>query len=136
MFGLDGLLNLGGKILDKVLPDATAREAAKAELAKQALSGQLETMRTEMSVMLAEAQSADPWTSRARPSFLYVVYVFILAAIPMGVVSAIRPESATAIAAGAKAWLDAIPGDLWMLFGVGYLGYSASRTIDKFKGNR
>jgi hypothetical protein len=31
-----------------------------------------------MAAVLAEAESPDPWTSRARPSFLYVMYVLLL----------------------------------------------------------
>jgi hypothetical protein len=37
---------------------------------------------------LAEAQSADPWTSRARPNFLYVMYILLPTALPTGVLSA------------------------------------------------
>ena len=34
---------------------------------------ELERVRTQMAGVLAEAGSTDPWTSRARPSFLYVM---------------------------------------------------------------
>ena len=37
-----------------------------------------------MSAIVAEANSSDPWTSRARPSFLYLIYVLLLFAVPMG----------------------------------------------------
>ena len=33
-----------------------------------------------------------------------------------------------------KAWLAAIPDTLYTLFGVGYVGYSAARTVDKGRG--
>jgi hypothetical protein len=87
-----------------------------------------------MSAIIAEAQSQDPYTSRARPSFLYVMYALILAAIPMGVLHAYNPELAVSIATGLKAWLEALPEELWWLFGAGYLGYTGARTIDKVKG--
>ncbi len=80
-----------------------------------------------------EAKSADPWTSRARPSFLYVVYTFILAAIPMGFLFAFEPETAEAVTEGVRLWLAAIPGEMWALFGAGYLGYSGMRSYDKRK---
>jgi len=35
-------------------------------------------MQVSLSAILAEANSADPWTSRARPTFLYVIYGIIL----------------------------------------------------------
>ena len=74
---------------------------------------------------------ADPWTSRARPTFMYVIYLMILSAIPMGVVAAFDPTMATAIATGMQAWLAAIPDGLWATFGIGYSGYSVARSIDK-----
>jgi hypothetical protein len=49
----------------------------------------------------------------------------------MGILSAFKPELAIAIAAGARAWLNAIPGELYALFGAGYLGYSHMRSGDK-----
>ena len=58
----------------------------------------------------------------------------ILTSIIMGVVSAINPAVAGNIANGMKAWLAAIPGDLYTLFGVGYLGYTGVRTFEKKKG--
>ena len=45
-----------------------------------------------MQAIVAEAQSTDPWTSRARPSFLYMMYALILWAIPMGLIAAADPK--------------------------------------------
>lgn len=126
-------LDFGGKLVDKLFPDPAQRDAAKLELLKMQQSGELEWFKTGMSVMLAEAQSADPWTSRARPSFLYVMYIMILAAIPMGIVSAASPETATNIAKGLQAWLHAIPDGMWATFGIGYSGYAIARSYDKNK---
>ena len=84
-----------------------------------------------MSVMLAEAKSKDPWTSRARPSFMYVIYIMILFAIPMGILSAFNPEMAAQVAEGMKSWLSSIPDGLWATFGIGYTGYSVARSWDK-----
>lgn len=135
MFGtvdaVSGIVKGVGGILDDLFTSDEEREAAKLKLAKLEMEGKLENFKTQLSAILAEAQSKDPWTSRARPTFLYVVYVFILAAIPMGILSAFKPELAIAIAAGARAWLQAIPGELYALFGAGYLGYSHMRSGDK-----
>ena len=128
------ILKIGMSILDKVIPDPDARAKAQLELLKQQQAGALEETRTAMGAILAEAQSADPWTSRARPSFLYVIYLMILMAVPMGVLAAVKPDLATQIAAGMQAWLAAIPDSLWTLFGVGYLGYTGARSWDKGKG--
>ena len=128
---LSAIFGIGGKLIDKLFPDPAARAEAQLKLATLAQAGELEEMKTQMSAILAEAQSADPWTSRARPSFLYVIYIMILAAIPIGVLSVFNPTAATQIAVGMKAWLAAIPESMWALFGVGYCGYAAARSWDK-----
>lgn len=134
MTALLPLVEIGAKLIDKLIPDPAAREAAKLELLKQEQAGALEEVRTRLSAILAEAQSSDPWTSRARPSFLYVVYILLLASLPMGLVAAFSPEVATRIAAGMQAWLGAIPKDVVELFQWVMLGYVGARSVEKVKG--
>jgi len=109
-----------------------ATKAAELALKVQELEAGIENAR--LNVVIAESQSQDKWTSRGRPMFLYVVYIMLLSAIPMGIVYAISPITAKNIIEGFGAWLKAIPGDLYALFGAGYLGYGAFRTYDKSKG--
>jgi len=130
---LTAIMDVGGKLIDKLIPDPTAKAKANLDLMQLAQEGKLNELQTRMSAILAEAQSSDPWTSRARPSFLYVMYLMILASIPMGVLAAFNPTMAMAIAAGMKAWLTAIPDGMWATFGIGYAGYSAARSYDKAK---
>lgn len=130
--------DLFGKVIDKIWPDKTAQEAerARAQLALTQLiqEGELKTLSVQMAAILAEAQSADPWTSRARPSFMYVIYIMILTGIPMGFLAAFKPDTAAAVAIGMQKWLAAIPDSLYTLFGVGYLGYTGARGWEKTKG--
>ena len=121
-------------LIDKIIPDPEARDRAKLELIKLEGSQEMEAIRTQMTAIVAEANSADPWTSRARPSFLYVMYALLLWAIPMGLIAAARPDMATSIANGMNAYLAGIPEPLYALFGTGYLGYTAARTWGKVKG--
>lgn len=88
----------------------------------------------QLSAILAEAQSADPYTSRARPSFLYVVYALILWSIPMGLLTVFNPDAAATFTRGFKGWLDAIPDPILTLFGTVMLGYSVGRSWEKVKG--
>jgi hypothetical protein len=136
--GLGAIFDFGGKVIDKIFPDKIAQEkeraAATLALAQLQQEGAMEELKVSMSAILAEAQSSDPWTSRARPSFMYVIYIMILAALPMGVLSAFRPEIAVQVAAGMQAWLAAVPDSLWTLFGVGYVGYSGFRSFEKSRG--
>lgn len=131
---IDGVFSLGKELVKRIFPDPT--EAAKAQLALEQMqaAGELEMFKTQLSAILAEAQSADPWTSRARPSFMYVIYIMLLFGIPMGFISAYDPIVATNIANGFKSWLTAIPSDLYALFGVGYVGYTGFRSWDKKNG--
>jgi len=131
---LEGLISPIAKLIDKIIPDPQARDAAKLELLKLQGSQEMEAIRTQLSAIVAEAQSPDPWTSRARPSFLYVMYALLLWSIPMGLVAAAQPEMARAIATGMNAYLAGIPEPLYALFGTGYLGYTAARTWGKAKG--
>ena len=117
-----------------IIPDPKARDAAKLELIKLQGGQEMEALRTQLSAILAEAGSNDPWTSRARPSFLYVIYVMILWAIPMGLIAAAQPETAARIANGMNAYLNGLPEPLYALFGTGYLGYTAARQWGKAKG--
>ena len=131
---LEALIGPIAAIIDKVIPDKGARDQAKLELIKLQGTQELETIQARLSAIVAEANSRDPWTSRARPSFLYVMYVLLLWALPMGVLAAFRPDMAKDIAAGMNAYLDGLPEPLYALFGTGYLGYTAARQWGKVKG--
>ncbi|WP_374413452.1 holin family protein [Novosphingobium colocasiae] len=128
------LLGPLSRILDKAIPDPEARDRAKLELLRMNGSQDIRMLETSLSAIVAEATSADPWTSRARPGFLYVIYAMILWAIPVGVIAAFSPRAATAIAAGMTGYLQGLPEPLYALFGTGYLGYSAMRQWGKVKG--
>ena len=131
---LDALISPIAGLIDKIIPDPRARDAAKLELLKLQGSQEMDGIKTQMAAIVAEAQSTDPWTSRARPSFLYVMYTMILWAIPMGLIAAVRPDMAKGIADGMNAYLSGIPEPMWALFGTGYLGYTAARSWGKAKG--
>lgn len=135
---LGPLVDLGKSLIERIFPDKEkqAAERAQAELALATLAqdGKLKELGIQMSAIVEEAKSADPWTSRARPSFLYVIYIVILLGVPMGVLSAFRPDIAASIAKGFGLWLQAVPDSLWTLFGAGYLGYAGFRSLDKIKG--
>lgn len=132
---LETLIGPIASIIDKVIPDKAARERAKLELLQLQGSQELAEIQSRLSAIIAEANSTDPWTSRARPSFLYVIYALLLWALPMGLIAAFRPEAAQAIAAGMNAYLSGLPEPLYALFGTGYLGYTAARQWGKISGS-
>ena len=133
---LSGLFAIGGKLIDKLFPDPAQREQAKAELVRLEQAGELDAMKIQLSAIIAEAQSADPWTSRARPFFLYVVYILLLWSIPMGVLTVFAPERAAAFTIGFKAWMASIPEPVLALFGTVMTGYVIGRSWEKVRGGK
>lgn len=131
---LDVLVGPLTSIIDKVIPDKEARAKAKLALIELEGTQELRQLEVQLSAIVAEANSADPWTSRARPSFLYVMYAMIVAALPIGMLSLFRPDAAGSIAGAMTAYLRGLPDELYALFGTGYLGYTAARQWGKIKG--
>jgi hypothetical protein len=83
-----------------------------------------------------EEASGDPFTSRARPAFLYVMYALLLGAFPMAAIAAASPATAAIMTRAIAAYLDAIPEPLYALFGTGYLGYTVVREWGKARAPR
>jgi hypothetical protein len=132
---LEGIIGPITSLIDKIIPDPRARDEAKLKLLELQGTQDMEQVKTQISAILSEAQSADPWTSRARPSFMYVMYALLLWAIPMGLIAAVQPHMARDIAAGMNAYLNGLPEPLYALFGTGYLGYTVARQWGKAKGS-
>lgn len=125
------LLEIGAKLIDKLIPDPAAKAKAQFDLLQLQQQGEFKDEENRFSAIIAEANSGDKWTSRARPSFLYVVYILLLASLPMGLLAAVSPETATAIANGMKAWLESIPESIVELFQWVMLGYIGGRSLEK-----
>ena len=132
---LDVLIGPIVSIIDKVIPDKAQRDKAKLELLQLQGTQDMAEINARLSAIVAEANSHDPWTSRARPSFLYVMYVLLLWALPMGLLAMFSPAREAAIAAGMNAYLAGLPEPLYALFGTGYLGYTAARQWGKIAGS-
>ena len=76
----------------------------------------------------------DLFVSRARPGFLYLMYAVIAFALPVGLIGAVSPATAAAIATGVGGYLSALPQPLYALFGTAYIGYTAARQWGKAAG--
>ena len=132
---LDGIIGPVAGLLDRIIPDPKARDGAKLEMLRLQNDQARDQVKAQLSALVTEAQSADPWTSRARPGFLYVMYALLLWSIPMGLIAAVEPTMAKGIASGMTAYLNGIPEPLYALFGTGYLGYTVARSWGKAKGS-
>lgn len=127
------ILQVGSALIDKLFPDPIQKKEAQAKLLELEQKGEIADIELAFKNIQAEANSDDKFTKRARPSFMYLFYIIILFAIPMGIISAIDQEMAIRISTGLTSWWSAIPDEMWWLFGVGFTGYSAFRSIDKIK---
>lgn len=125
------ILDVGLKLIEKLIPDPQAKAQAQIELLKLQQSGEFKELEERMDAIRTEAASTDPWTSRARPSFMYVMYVMILSCLPVGLAFINYPAEAKAFIEGMQLWLKGIPQEMWYLFGAGYLGYTHYRTKEK-----
>ena len=134
---LGPLVGIAKDVLGRILPAEKMSEEEKAKFEaemKIALMGQEnKELETRMSAILAEAKSKDPWTSRARPSLMWVMYIIILMGIPMGILSYFDAKAAYQVASGFQQWLEAVPNTLWNMFGIAYVGYAGARTVEKIK---
>jgi hypothetical protein len=66
MFDITGLLQVGGKIIDKLIPDPEAKARAQLELATLAQNGELAKMANETEIYKTEQNNVtERWTADA-----------------------------------------------------------------------
>ena len=135
MLGLiSPLARVVSKVIDEVHTSDDERNKARLQFLKLEQEGRLGELQTQMSALIAEAKSDDPWTSRARPAFLYLMYAIVTMSFLGGILGVWFPEGMDRAAGNIQAMLGAIPESMWGLFGAGYLGYGGMRSFDKMKG--
>ena len=90
------ILSIGSKILDRVLPDPDKKEAAKLELAKLAMSGDISKLQAEIEAYKAEQEAvssrwtadmnSDSWLSKnIRPmTMIFILSAYLLLAVGNG----------------------------------------------------
>jgi hypothetical protein len=86
MIPIAGLLNIGGKLIDKLIPDPEAKAKAQLDLAKLAQDGELASMANETKLYETEQNNltdrmkadmgSDSWLSKnIRPMTLIAIFV-------------------------------------------------------------
>ena len=120
------------KIIDKIVPDRKQAADMKLKVMEMEQAGEFKAEEHRYDVILAEAKSSDKYTSRARPTSMYVFYaliVWLMFIIP--VIAVFNPSAVDVMVKGMKDGFDAIPPGMWTL-GVGsVLGYTGARSYDK-----
>ena len=124
------IIEWGGKLLDKLIPDEKARAEAQVELMKEAAKQQHEGMMGQLQVNLKEAENPNIFVSGWRPFIGWVcgsalAYNFIL-----------HPF----LSWGMMVWFPASPvppllmADYLMELVFAMLGMAGWRTVEKIKG--
>lgn len=131
---IEAILGVGSSLIDKLFPDPIKNAEAKAKLLQMQQSGELAKIEAQQNMIIAEASSADKWTSRARPSFLYVMYFLFMACFIGAIISVWYPLEVKQAAENLSLLFNGLPQELYILFGSGYLGYGYYRTREKEKG--
>jgi hypothetical protein len=137
MLGLDALLNVGTKLIDKLIPDPEAKAKAQFELTKMAQDGELAKMANETKLFEVEQENvtrraeadmaSDSWLSKnIRPMTL----VFLLMAYSGFAIASIFDLETR----GAYVELLGTWGMVVMSFYFG--GRTAEKMMDKFGGKK
>lgn len=132
---VNGIVDVGKDLIARFFPNPEDRAKAELELMKMQQSGELTELAARMDAIKTEAASSDPWTSRARPMFMYVFYLVIIMLVMITpIIGVFFPAQMEIFFKNVDMGFKAIPSELWLTFSAGYLGYSGLRTIEKNKG--
>lgn len=113
-----------GEILDKVLPDKTEANAAKARLLEMQLNGELQKVTGQLEINKAEAAHASIFVAGWRPAIgwvcaLALAFQFLIRPVLIGF--SLAPVT-----------LPGLDNMLWELM-FGMLGMGTLRTVEKLK---
>ena len=123
------VLDIGGKLIDRLWPDPAQGAAAKLELIKLQQSGDLAQMTGQLEINKIEAANANMFVSGWRPAIGWVCALALLYQY------LVRPL-AVAVFAAVGHPLPTMPGldeNLWQLM-MAMLGMGGLRTFEKVQG--
>ena len=123
------VLDIGGKLIDRMWPDPAQAATAKLELIKLQQSGDLAQMTGQLEINKVEAANANMFVSGWRPAIGWVCALALLYQY------LVRPL-AVAIFAAVGHPLPTMPGldeNLWQLM-MALLGMGGLRTFEKVQG--
>lgn len=118
-------LDIGLKLIDKVIPDPIEKTKAKALLLEQQQAGNLQEMDASMKVILAEASGS--YIQRNWRPITMLTFVFIIANNYI-----LYPYLSLFWSA---APVLELPPEMWNLLNIGLGGYVVGRTVEKTMKN-
>ena len=123
MIAIDAILGIGGKLIDKLIPDPAAKDAARLELLKLQQSGELEAMTAQTEINKVEAASSNLFASSWRPAIGWVC------ALAMFYQYLARPFLTAFLP---SLFFPGLDENLWQLM-MGMLGLGGLRTFEKIQ---
>jgi len=123
------VVEIGARLLDKIIPDKDAREKAQAELLKAAQEQDFQLVLSQIKVNEAEAQNSNLFVAGWRPAVGWIcvaglAYNFVIYPLLLWAVAA----------TGAEFKPPSLLSDTLMELVLGMLGLGALRTAEKWKG--
>ena len=124
------LIPVLGNVLDKIFPDKSAADAAKARLIELQMNGELQQIMGQLEINKEEAKSSDPFTSRARPFIMWIC------GVAFGYAAIVEPvmRFVAQVWFGYNGAFPVIDTNLTMQVLMGLLGLGALRSWDKKNG--
>lgn len=138
---ISAALDIGGKLIDRLWPDPTQRDAAKLELLKMQQTGELAQMaadtdlaKSQAQINVAEAQNANLFVSGWRPFIGWICgsglgYQFLARPILQMAVDAF-----TTYEQAPRIIMESLDVGTLLTLLLGMLGLGTMRTFEKFKG--
>lgn len=129
---ITAILNLGNTVLDRVLPDKTANDAAKAQLLQLQLSGDLAAQIEQAKIDEVEAASGSTFVAGWRP------FVGWVCGVAFGYAFIVQPIAVTLMVAFHSSFdpnkLPKLDISEMMPVLLGMLGLAGARTYEKIQG--
>lgn len=129
---ITAILNVGNTLIERLIPDKTAQDQAKAQLVEMQVQGEFDEMKGQLAVDQAEAGSQSTFVAGWRPFIGWVcgfalAYVYILQ--PFLVAGAVLFHSSFD-----STKLPTVDLSDMMPIVLGMLGLGAMRSFDKTQG--
>lgn len=125
------LLPMITEVLRRIIPDQEKLQEARSEIEKALVENQAALMQAMSAVMVADSQSTDKFTSRARPLVVYWSLCLITVVATLGAFGMAQPILDA---------LTTVPEKLWdlMTYGIGafVLGRTVEKSITNFRNPR
>lgn len=121
------LIEIAGKVIDRVILDKAARAEAKAKLTNEILKNEADFAEAAARVIVAEAEGHSWMQRNWRPSLMFTIMGLL---VWNGVCAPIITAAFQIELPLLQAW-SAIPAEMWTLLTIGVGGYIAGRSGEK-----